>query len=82
MVFLIEYDRPKGKIVRFQVFEDAERSRAEDSRLDIELSLNRQGIKHEVILLGATSEEALRRTHRRYFERLEEIAKSTGDGSA
>ena len=46
MIFLIEYDRPAGKRVRFEVFEDAERSKAEDSRLEIELSLNRQGIDH------------------------------------
>jgi hypothetical protein len=82
MIFLIEYDRTAEKILRFERFEDAERSRAEDSRLEIELSLNRDGIDHEVILLQATSEEALHRTHRRYFETLPSIAKSTGKGTA
>ena len=78
MIFLIEYDRPVGHIVRVNVFEDSERSTAENSRLEIELSLNSSRIDHEVILLEATNEEALRRTHRRYFETVADIAKSAG----
>ena len=78
MIFLIEYDRPVGRIVSVKVFEDSERSTAENSRLEIELSLNRGATNHEVILLEASSEEALRRTHRRYFETVADIAKSAG----
>jgi hypothetical protein len=81
VIFLIEYDRPQGKIVRFEIFQDGERSKAEDSRLELELSLNRQGIEREVVLLRATNEAALRRTHRRYFETLSSIARSAEDGA-
>jgi hypothetical protein len=83
VIFLIEYDRRAGQIVRRQDFEDRQRLRAEDARLEIELTLNRQGIDHhEVVLLEATSEEVVHRTHRRYFESLSDLAKSTGDGAA
>ena len=68
MIFLIEYNRPEGRIVTFTTFKDTERLHAEKLRLDLELDLNRRGVDHEVVLLEAVSEEALRRTHRRYFE--------------
>jgi hypothetical protein len=48
-------------------------------RLEIELDLNRKGIDHEVVLLEAADENALRRTHRRYFEDLSQILKSLGE---
>ena len=76
MMFLIEYDRPTGCIVSFRTFNESERRIAENARLEIELELNRGGIGHEVVLLEAASEDALRRTHRRYFENLSEILKS------
>ncbi len=76
MVFLIAYNRPKGRIVTFKVFDDSERRKAENSRLDLELDLNRRRIDHEVVLLEAASEGALRRTHRRYFEDASQIMKS------
>lgn len=76
MFFLIEYDRTRGKIVTFKSFDASERRDAETSRLEIELDLNRRGIDHEVVLLDAASEEAVRRTHRRYFEDLSELVNS------
>jgi hypothetical protein len=76
MIFLIEYNRPEGRIVTFKKFKGLERLKAEKSRLDLELDLNRRGINHEVVLLEAASEDALRRTHRRYFESAREIATS------
>ena len=80
MIFLIEYNRPKGDIVTFQRFEDSERLKAEKSRLDLELDLNRKGVDHEVVLLEAASEDALRRTHRRYFETPRQILESASAG--
>ncbi len=74
MIFLIEYNRKEGQIVTFEKFSDIERHKAESSRLDMELRLNRLGIEHEVILLEAASEAALRQTHRRYFESLSQLA--------
>ena len=73
MIFLIEYSRREGSIVTIRDFDDSQRREAEDSRLGIELDLNRKGIDHEVVLLDAASEDALRLTHRRYFEDLRQI---------
>ena len=76
MIFLIEYDRGQGRIVTIKTFDDLARQEAEDSRLRLELELNRSGTEREVVLLEAASEEALRRTHRRYFEDLTELINS------
>jgi hypothetical protein len=76
MIFLIEYDRIRGEIVTFKAFDDSERQKAEDARLDMELELNQLGTEHEIVILEAASEEALRRTHRRYFENLSELVNS------
>jgi hypothetical protein len=67
MIYLIEYNRPEGRLVTFKVFPKSEQSKAEDLRLEIELDLNRKKIDHEVVLLDAANEVALRRTHGRYF---------------
>ena len=77
MIFLIEYDRPTGLRVIFKTFEDSKREEAANERLEIELDLNRRELDHEVVLLEAENEEALRRTHRRYFEDARQIAQSS-----
>jgi hypothetical protein len=73
MVFLIEYARNEGRVVTFKTFKDEDWSTAQSVRLDLELDLNRRGIEHEVVLLEAENEKAVRRTHRRYFENLTEL---------
>jgi hypothetical protein len=73
MFFLIEYDRPRGTIVQFREFDAASRQLAEDARLELELELNRKGVDHEIVILDAPSEVALRRTHSRYFESVAEL---------
>jgi hypothetical protein len=73
MIFLIEYNRSEGHLVTFRDFDNSQRRQAEDSRLGLELDLNRKGIGHEVVLLDAANEDALRLTHRRYFEDLRQI---------
>ena len=78
MIFLIEYNRPNGSIVTFRDFDDSQRREAEDSRLEIELDLNRKGVEHEVVMLEADSRAALHRTHQRYFADLTQILKSAG----
>ena len=77
MLFLIEYDRNRGEIVGLQSFSESGRQAAESARLDLELQLNRLGKGHEVVVLEATSEAALRRTHRRYFEDLGQLVKAS-----
>jgi hypothetical protein len=74
MIFLMHYDRARGRIVELRRFDAGERSVAEDARLQLELALGRQRVEHEVVLLEAASEDALRRTHRRYFENLEQLS--------
>ena len=75
MIFLIEYDRSSGTTTEMRKFTDSSRSVAEDARLELELKLNREGVEREVVLLEAPNEEALRRTHSRYFESVAEIAR-------
>ncbi len=74
MLFLIEYNREKGKVIEISRFSDSERPAANAARLNLELELNQRGVEHEVVLLEAEDESALRRTHRRYFEDLLELA--------
>ncbi len=76
MLFLIEYARSEGKVIKLKSFTDSERAEAQKQKFDIELALIRSGIEHEVVLLDALDEDAIRRTHRRYFEDLSQIAES------
>lgn len=73
MIFLIEYNRSKGRIVKFKSFHESERLSAEDFHLKIDLELNKKSVNHEVVLLEASSKNALHQTHRRYFENVDEI---------
>jgi len=81
LIYLIEYNRPGGRLVTFKTFDPSETTYAENARLELELDRNRKGINHEVVILEAADENALRRTHRRYFEDLSQIAKSLGNGN-
>ena len=74
MLFLIEYDRREGKIVTMRTFVDAQLTEAHQERLELELARNREGIEREVVLLDAADEAAIRKTHRRYFADLAELA--------
>jgi len=78
MVFLIEYDRARGRVVKLSGFEDSAREQAEDARLALELRLNYLGVEREVVLLEASTEEALRHTHRRYFEDVAGLTRTPG----
>ncbi len=73
MLFLVEYARRQGKIVSFKSFKNEDSTLARNTRLELELDLNKRGLEHEIVLLEAENEQALRRTHRRYFESLTEL---------
>ncbi len=73
MIFLVHYDRKKATLVDFLTYADEQRQEAERARLDRELAQLRQPGEFEIILLEADSEQAVRHTHRRYFETLEEL---------
>jgi hypothetical protein len=79
VLFLIEYDRSRGLLTTFRAFDDDARRDADDARLELELSLSRRKIEREVVLLEAATEDDLRRTHRRYFEGLAELAQANTD---
>ena len=51
MIFLIQYDRHKGRMVSIESFNDSERSKAQDMLLMLELQLNQNGNDEEVVLL-------------------------------
>jgi hypothetical protein len=76
MMFLIDYDRAKGTVVALKTFVNSESSAAYSALLEIELENYRKGIEREVVLLDAENEEALRRTHGRYFMSPLELMKS------
>ena len=76
MIFLIEYHREQSRLVSITPFEESERDAADERRLELEVQLNMQRINNEVVTLDAENEQALRKTHRRYFENLEELAAS------
>ncbi len=78
MFFLMEYDRPNGKIINITSFTD--KAEAENERLLVELELHKLHLGREVVLLEATNEDALRRTHRRYFENASQIGQSVSEG--
>ena len=73
MIFLIEYNRAEGRILGLRSFHDSERGKAQDSRLELELDLNSNGVDREVVLLEAASGDAIRLTHSRYFYNLPEL---------
>ena len=74
MLFLIDYDRQRGRLITLRPFADSRRLEAEDARLHLELALSRGHVTREVVLLQAADERSLRRTHRRYFEDLAQLA--------
>lgn len=76
MIFLLEYDRRRGELCRFQAFPDADRERAQRERLAIELALRGTAQQREVVLLEAADEATIRRTHRRYFSSSHELMDS------
>jgi hypothetical protein len=78
MIFLIEYNRSEGRIVTFREFDDRQRREAEDSRLQIEVADDNKEADCEVVLLEAESKDALRLTHRRYFEDLRQMLENNG----
>lgn len=76
MIFLIDYDRQSGSLVNMIQYADSCRRDAENARLHLEIKNLDAGLSREVVLLEAAVEDDLRRTHRRYFEPLEQLTQS------
>lgn len=73
MIFLLEYDRSAGVLVSISSFDVDCGDKAYAKRLELELKLLKEGVQREVVLLEAESEDALRRTHNRYFRGVKEL---------
>ncbi len=74
MIFLLQYNRKGGELVKLTQYEESDRLDAQNKRLQLELSLLQGGLDDEVVLLEADSLDALRQTHSRYFLNPREIA--------
>lgn len=72
--FLVVYDRSTGA-VEVEEFSDQQRDLALHRRFEYERE-QRNHPEIEVVVLGAESTEALKRTHARYFKTVQELAKS------
>jgi hypothetical protein len=74
--YLLVYDRALGKLLVEQEFSD----RAAALRARFELERRHLGQKNiEIVVLGADSAEAIRRTHARYFRTAAELARDLAD---
>lgn len=73
MLFLIDYDRKSGRIITMRSFPNSRWHDAEESRLSLEIDHRNQGLEREIVTLEAPNEEALRKTHRRYFEEIADL---------
>lgn len=73
MIFLVEYNRKKGKLVQLRAF--SHWKTAFKARWRLEIINKRKGFPHEIVFLEAESVEALKKTHGRYFYSPEEMAR-------
>jgi hypothetical protein len=78
VIFVIQYNRSRGRIEQLHAFTDEERGAADTVRAHLErAAIVREGRTDvEVVTLEAESEEALLRTHRRYFADLKQLAET------
>ena len=59
--------------MKIEPFGEGQRFAASKARLNLEIELRRRDQKDEVVLLEAASEEALYKTHARYFENVDSL---------
>jgi hypothetical protein len=71
--FLIVYDKSVGEVIKLREYGEAERAQALQDRFRHERA-NRSNPAIEVVLLGGESEQAVRKTHSRYFKTTYELA--------
>ena len=70
MIFLIEFDRKHAKLVSMKRFPNSARLDAQDARANMEFDAGLHSTGNEIVLLEADSEDTVRKTHRRYFEKI------------
>jgi hypothetical protein len=79
--FLMVYDRAVGKLIELRSYEEEQIDQALVERFNRELD-ERQRPNVEVVLLSASSLEAVKRTHARYFKTAGELAASAHSSAA
>lgn len=73
MIYLIEYDRSSGKLLRDPLeFDEDDRPKAQALRLEKELQ-EAGNLDREILLLEAASFDDLTNNHGRYFASIEEL---------
>ena len=70
MIFLIEFDRKHAQLVSMKRFPNSARLDAQDARANMEFDAGLHSTGNEIVLLEADSEDTVRKTHRRYFEKI------------
>jgi hypothetical protein len=68
--FLLEFDKASHEIVRLREYDNS----SEAVHIRFELELENPGDDREIVVLGATSLEALENTHSRYFKDGQQLA--------
>ncbi len=82
MIFVVAYDRGKGKVLSLRRFATQRREAAHRLRRRLELETAERHSDVEVVILEAPTEAALRRTHGRYFGGVRDIVDRAGARSA
>jgi hypothetical protein len=70
--FLLVYERSTGRLLEQRTYSEEEQVQAQDDRFARELQ-ERGRPDIEVVLLGAESLDALKKTHGRYFKTVREL---------
>lgn len=70
--FLLIYERSTGRLLEQRTYAEGEEVRAQKDRFARELQ-ERERPDIEVVLLGAESLDALKKTHGRYFKTMREL---------
>lgn len=68
MIYLIHFDVTRGQLVSMQEFDNADRESAYLYRAQLERACRERRELVEIVTLEADDQNALRRTHGRYFE--------------
>lgn len=71
--FLLVYNRPEGRLVSLDEYAE------QDAALEARFALEREheGDRDlEIVVLGSDSLDTVKRTHRRYFESVEDMLRS------
>lgn len=79
MIFLLQYNPRTGTLERVDEYSDDDAIAAQEASLAAELRAIQRGTILEVVLLEASSLDALRQTHSRYFQTLSDLSKLRGE---